>query len=229
MAALVAPWMAASQNAVAPSDVLPAPAGAQLERSLDAASSHPHHVWRDAPPFDRTGLVAAYIEIPRGDRRKWEFDMRANVRRIDRMIAAEVGGYPVNYGFVPQTISYDGDPFDALVLGPAIHGGALVYGRIVGLLVMDDEKGYDAKVVLSPVDGDGRATHRLTDTDRRTIGDFFARYKKGEPDRFSTVSGWGTVADGVSHVQTMRAFFGQCRGRTDPCRVRVAATTIAPR
>ena len=50
--------------------------------------------------------------------------MRANARAIDRMMPVDVGGYPVNYGFVPQTISYDGDPFDVLVLGPPLAGGA---------------------------------------------------------------------------------------------------------
>ena len=49
--------------------------------------------------------------------------MGANRRAMDRTIPAEVGGYPVNYGFVPQTVSYDGDPFDVLVLGPPIEGG----------------------------------------------------------------------------------------------------------
>ena len=91
----------------------------------------------------------AYIEIARGDRQKWELDMRANERAIDRVIPESVGGYPVNYGFVPQTVSYDGDPFDVLVLGPPITGGETVRGIIVGLMYMEDEKGLDSKVVLS--------------------------------------------------------------------------------
>ena len=55
--------------------------------------------------------MSAYIEIARGDRRKWELDTGANARAIDCVIPESVGGYPVNYGFVPQTVSYDGDPF----------------------------------------------------------------------------------------------------------------------
>ena len=50
------------------------------------------------------------------------------------MISERIGGYPVNYGFVPQTISHDGDPFDVLVLGPSLTGGELVRGVIVGLM-----------------------------------------------------------------------------------------------
>ncbi len=128
-------------------DELPATATARLASSLDAARPHPSHVWRDTPPTNADGTMNAYIEIARGDRRKWEFDINANARAIDRMIPEDVGGYPVNYGFVPQTISYDGDPFDALVLGPPLAGGTMVRGVVVGLMHMEDEKGLDSKVV----------------------------------------------------------------------------------
>ena len=74
------------------------------------------------------------MEISRGDRRKWEFNMRTNARAINRMIPVDIGGYPVNYGFVPQTVSYDGDPFDALVLGPPLPGGTH-HGLLLSLLL----------------------------------------------------------------------------------------------
>ena len=127
--------------AQAPASELPATAAAQLAESLAASKSHARHIWRDTPPLNDDGTVNGYVEIARGDRRKWEFDMAANERAIDRMIPEQVGGYPVNYGFVPQTVSYDGDPFDILVLGPPIEGGRLVRGAIVGLMLMEDEKG----------------------------------------------------------------------------------------
>src|SRR5262245_55310372 len=127
--------------------VLPATASTQLARSLEAAAPHTSHVWRDSPAVNPDGTVSGYIEISRGDRRKFELDMSKNARAIDRVISERIGGYPVNYGFVPQTISYDGDPFDVLVLGPSLPGGELVRGVIVGLMHMEDEKGYDAKVV----------------------------------------------------------------------------------
>ena len=82
--------------------------------------------------------------------------MAANRLAIDRLISEEIGGYPVNYGFVPQTVSCDGDPFDVLVLGPPLPGGELVRGTIVGLMHMEDEKGLDSKVVISPIDNEGR-------------------------------------------------------------------------
>lgn len=202
-------------------DALPSSAAAELRASLEAAARHPRHVWRDTPPLDAEGLVNAFVEIPAGERAKWEFDMRANERAIDRVLPADLGGYPVNYGFVPQTVFHDGDPFDALVLGPPLQGGRLVRGAIAGLLIMEDENGIDSKVVLSPVDADGQPLHRLNASARERIAGFFARYKRHEPDGFSKVSGWGTVEEGRAHVEVAHAFFLRCREPgAGPCRAR---------
>ena len=219
--AVVSASLTAQRGGTAP-DRLPATAVAQLITSLEVSRAHRQHVWRDTPPMNADGSVNAYIEIPRGDRRKWEFDMRQNARAIDRMMPETVGGYPVNYGFVPQTVSYDGDPFDVLVLGPALPGGTLVIGRIVGLMQMEDEKGLDSKVVLSPVDASSRNSEQLTPSEERRIGDYFKRYKAHEPGKFSKVPGWGTKEDGLSFVNTTHTFFRTCRrDATRPC-------TIAP-
>ena len=219
MAALVCGTTACGPRQSAP-DELPATAATRLASSLDAAQSHDRSVWRDEPPFNADGTVNAYIEIARGDLRTWEFDIRANARSIDRVIPDNVGGYPVNYGFVPQTISYDGDPFDALVLGPAVAGGAMVRGVVVGLMQMTDEKGLDSKVVLSAPGPDGQPLHALTPDDRRTIADYFNRYKQHDAAAFSVVPGWGSVADGRQYVATTHAFFVECRARAgQPCRV----------
>lgn len=161
----------------------------------------------------------AYVEIPRGDRRKWEFDMRRNARAIDRVMPVEIGGYPVNYGFVPQTVSHDGDPFDALVLGPPLPGGRLVRGLIVGLMFMEDEKGLDSKVVLSVPDRDGRPTHQLTAATQELIAGYFRRYKAHEPGAFSHVPGWGSVEQGLAHVTATHDFFLKCRGKQGDCEV----------
>ena len=185
------------------------------------AAPHARHVWRDEAPTNADGTVNGYIEISRGDRRKWEFDMRANTRAIDRVIPRQIGGYPVNYGFVPQTVSYDGDPFDVLVLGPPIAGGELIRGVIVGLMYMEDEKGHDAKVVLSPIGRNGRPEHELTEPIRDRIADYFRIYKRGQPGKFSKVPGWGSAEEGREYVVITHAFFRDCR-RTDagaPCKV----------
>jgi inorganic pyrophosphatase len=220
VAIVVSGIAAAGQSGGPAPDVLPAAATTRLAESLDAARPHRQHVWRDAPPTNADGTVNGYIEISRGDRRKWEFNMAANARQIDRVIAADVGGFPVNYGFVPQTVSYDGDPFDVLVLGPPLPAGEVVRGVIAGFMHMEDEKGLDSKVVLSPVGASGRPMYELTPADREEIAAFFRAYKKGEPGRFSKVPGWGSIDEGRAYVSATQAFFKACGSRAGAaCRI----------
>ena len=203
-----------------PPPVLPDFATKQLADSLAASKAHARHVWRDTRPFNPDGTVNGYIEIPRGERRKFEFNMRHNRRAIDRVMPRSLGGYPVNYGFVPQTVSYDGDPFDILVLGPPLPGGSLVRGAIVGLMHMEDEKGLDSKVVVSPLGRNGRPIYALTEDDRRRVGEYFKHYKEHEPGKFSRVPGWDTPAQGRAYVEATHAFFTRCRDKgTTPCRL----------
>ena len=229
LSAMLLPGVMAAQEYGRPPAVLPASATTALVISLKDAAPHGKHVWRDTAPINADNTVNAYVEIARGDRRKWEFDMGANRRAIDRMIPADIGGYPVNYGFVPQTVSYDGDPFDALVLGPALPDGSLVRGVIVGVMFMEDEKGLDSKVVLSPAATDGRPLYEVTDAVRREIGGYFERYKQHEPGGFSKVPGWGTKAEGLAYVSMTHAFFRECRRRAaTSCVVGNGARRIQP-
>ena len=218
VALVVGPFAATTPSP--PPPTLPAAATRQLADSLARSAPAASHIWRDVPPVNGDGTVNAYIEVARGDARKWEFDMGLNRRAIDRVMPPQIGGYPVNYGFVPQTISYDGDPFDVLVLGPAIEGGSLVRGVIVGLLHMTDEKGLDSKVVVSLPRADGGPTATLTDPDRERVADYFNRYKRHEPGKFSSVSGWDTPAQGRAFVETTHAFFRECRTPGVTCQVR---------
>ena len=214
------PWTVAAQDDERLLEVLPPQATTALARSLQLSSAHATHVWRDTAPINDDRTVNAYVEITQGDRRKWEFDMSANARAIDRMIPVDIGGYPVNYGFVPQTISYDGDPFDALVLGPPLSGGRVVRGMIVGIIYMEDEKGLDSKVVLSPVGRDRRPLHPLTSALQSRIGEYFDGYKRHEPGGFSNVPGWGPPEEGLAHIRRTHAFFVGCRQRAGaPCRL----------
>jgi inorganic pyrophosphatase len=213
--ALVAPLAMSAQENAEPPVQLPATAVKALAVSLEAARNYKTHEWRDTTPFNNDGTVNAYIEITRGDRRKWEFDMRANRRAIDRMIPESIGGYPVNYGFVPQTVSYDGDPFDALVLGPPLPDGRFVRGIAIGVMFMEDEKGLDSKVVLSRLDDAGRPLHQLTTAVRDEIAGYFRRYKREGRGTFSKVPGWGSAEQGLAFVRTTHAFFQQCAERIE--------------
>jgi inorganic pyrophosphatase len=200
-------------------EVLPSSATAALAKSVAAASSHSRHLWRDVAPLNADGTLNGYVEIPRGERRKWEFDMTTQERRLDRVMPDSLDGYPVNYGFVPQTISYDGDPFDVLVLGPPLPGGEIVRGVIVGLMRMEDEKGHDAKVVTSPVGPEGTPLFELSASDQEEMAAFFRTYKNHEPGKYSRVPGWGSAAEGLAYVRTTHTFFVHCQGRSGECRV----------
>lgn len=209
---------AAAQSSGPPPLTLPAVAGAKLDESLKAAEGVRNHFWRDVPPV-AGGLVNAYIEIPTGVRDKKEFDMRGNALAVDRVIPESIGGYPVNYGFVPQTVSYDGDPFDVLVLGPALKAGEMVQGMIVGLMLMEDEKGLDSKVVISRVDDDGKPLHALTSDDQDRIAGYFSKYKDADDDAktWAKVPGWSSAKDGYSWVMVTHTFFQLCRNRGGAC------------
>jgi inorganic pyrophosphatase len=212
--------LAAAQTAGQVPEVLPAAATTKLNASLAAAKAHATHVWRDTSPWNDDGTINGYVEIAQGDRRKWELDIAKNARAIDRMIPESLGGYPINYGIVPQTVSYDGDPFDILVLGPPIEGGQIVRGMPVGLMVMEDDRILDSKVVVSPVDAQGRPRYQLTDTVKRQLADFFNRYKQHIPGAVTRVPGWGTPQQGMALVRQTYAFFLQCRERKDACVVK---------
>ena len=201
---------------------------AKLIADLDAARQHARHIWRDVPPLNPDGTVNGYIEIARGESKKWELDVARNKRKIDRVLPRNLGGYPTGYGIVPGTISYDGDPFDILVLGPRLSGGRFIKARIVGVMCMVDEKGPDSKVVVSPIDEHGRVPYSLDASERERIGTFFNLYKKHEAakGKFSRVTDWGDAAEGLKFVETTAGFFARARARQSS--QRAPAKTNAP-
>ncbi|MGQ9804667.1 MAG: inorganic diphosphatase [Chlorobiales bacterium] len=95
--------------------------------------------------------VNAVIEVPKGERNKYEYDPELGIFKLDRVLYASVH-YPTAYGFIPNTLAEDGDPLDVMVM---THGatftGCLIEVRPVGLLKMRDDKGMDDKVLSVPV------------------------------------------------------------------------------
>ena len=127
------------------------------------------------------GYVEVRIEIPRGSRNKYEYDVKEGVFRLDRVLYSSVH-YPTDYGFIPGSCAPDGDPLDVMVLvEEPTFPGCLVRARPIGLLKMQDEKGGDDKV-LAVLNDDPRfeevrdlgqlAVHWL-----REIENFFRTYK----------------------------------------------------
>jgi inorganic pyrophosphatase len=186
----------------------PAPAGLDVKLSgyLEASKGQQRNAWRDMEPLNEDGTVNGYVEIARGDSTKWEFRIPLNRREVDRMIPKELGGYPINYGFMPRTISYDGDPADIVFLGPALAAGEIVKGRIVGVMRMTDTGDLDDKVVASPLDTGGGAAYRLEAADRERMERFFNTYKKHE-GKVTRITGWGDEKDARAFIARTRSFF----------------------
>jgi len=146
------------------------------------------------PPHE----VNTIIEVPvGGEPIKYELDKRAGTLVVDRFLYTAMR-YPGNYGFIPHTLSSDGDPCDVLVANTrAIVPGAVIAVRPVGVLMMEDEAGGDEKIIAVPV---SRLTQRydkvqtysdLPDITLHQIQHFFEHYKDLEPGKWVKVVGWG--------------------------------------
>ncbi|MDP1881814.1 MAG: inorganic diphosphatase [Bradyrhizobium sp.] len=150
------------------------------------------------PPHD----VHAIIEIPLGGVPvKYEFDKTSGAIFVDRFLHTAMF-YPGNYGFIPHTLSGDGDPCDVLVANTrAIVPGAVMSVRPVGVLLMEDEAGGDEKIIAVP---SSKLTQRydkvktysdLPDITLQQIQHFFEHYKDLEPGKWVKVVRWGGAED----------------------------------
>ncbi len=125
--------------------------------------------------------VNAMIEIPRGTRAKYEYDVHLGVFRLDRVLYASMF-YPTAYGFLPSTLAKDGDPADVLVLiSEPLNVGVMVEAMPIGVLKMHDEKGEDDKILaVASQDRSYREVRELEDVAKdelRLIEHFFRTYK----------------------------------------------------
>ena len=137
------------------------------------------------------------IEIPmNADPVKYEVDKHTGAVFVDRFMLTAMH-YPCNYGYIPQTLSDDGDPVDVLVMTPfPIQVGAVVCCRALGLLKMEDEAGGDAKLLAVPIDKLYPAYSRLRSVEdvsqevRGQIQHFFEHYKDLEKGKWVKIQGW---------------------------------------
>jgi inorganic pyrophosphatase len=137
--------------------------------------------------------VDVTIEIPQGSRNKYEYDHQTGQFRLDRVLHSSVH-YPTDYGFLPNTLSKDGDPLDVLVIVlDSTFPGCIVPARPIGVLKMRDDKGEDEKILAVPA-GDPRFDD-IFDLDnlhehwQREIENFFATYKLLE-EKDTELHGW---------------------------------------
>ena len=150
------------------------------------------------PPHD----VNVIIEVPvGGEPIKYEMDKEAGTLVVDRFLYTAMR-YPGNYGFIPHTLSGDGDPCDVLVANTrGITPGAIMSCRIVGVMVMEDEAGGDEKLIAVPAPKlTQRYAHVETYTDLpqitlQQIEHFFSHYKDLEPGKWVKIVRWGDAAE----------------------------------
>jgi inorganic pyrophosphatase len=155
------------------------------------------------PPED----VNVIIEVPiGGEPIKYEMDKASGALFVDRFLYTSMR-YPGNYGFVPHTLSLDGDPIDVVVCNTrAIAPGAVMSCRIVGVLMMEDEAGGDEKLLAVPSDKLTKRYENIKDIDdlpqitRDQIRHFFEHYKDLEPGKWVKVVRWGNAEEAKQMV-----------------------------
>ena len=155
--------------------------------------------------------LVCIIEIPKGSRNKYEYDPELGGIKLDRFVSASVV-YPTDYGYVPETLSPDGDPLDVLVcVSEPTFPGCIVPSKPIGLFRMADEKGPDDHVVCVPCSDPG--WNGLNDIDdlpgqlRAEIGHFFAVYKDLDQGRHSEVRGWADRDAAQETIERARKCF----------------------
>jgi len=166
------------------------------------------------PPYD----VNVIIEVPiGGEPIKYEMDKDSGALVVDRFLYTSMR-YPGNYGFIPNTLSGDGDPCDVIVANTrAIIPGAVMSCRIVGVLLMEDEAGQDEKLLAVP---SAKLTRRYDNVQNYTdmpaitleqIEHFFAHYKDLETTKWVKILGWRDaseahklVLEGIERAKTTK-------------------------
>lgn len=140
--------------------------------------------------------IHAVIEIPAHSRMKYEYDKEIGAIFADRALYSSVN-YPANYGFVPQTLSLDGDPADIFVISEHdLMPGIVIKCRLIGALVTEDESGLDEKYIavpvakIDPMYADVNSLEDLPQITRDRIKEFFETYKNLEPNKWVKVTDW---------------------------------------
>jgi len=148
--------------------------------------------------------INVIIEIPaNADPVKYEVDKETGALFVDRFMTAAMF-YPANYGYVPNTLSDDGDPVDVLVVTPyPLVSGCVVQCRPVGMLRMSDESGEDAKVVAVPHDKMYDHVQDVNDLPAHLLAQlehFFERYKDLEKGKWVKIDGWAGIEEAKAEI-----------------------------
>jgi inorganic pyrophosphatase len=164
------------------------------------------------PPFD----VNVLVEVPiGGEPIKYELDKASGTMFVDRMLYTAMH-YPGNYGFIPHTLSEDGDPIDVLIANSRpIVPGAVCNCRPVGVLFMKDEHGQDEKIIAVPSDKVSPIYRKITnysdlpDMLLSRIAHFYEHYKELEMGKWVKIDRWGDEAEARSKIERAVAAAGK--------------------
>jgi inorganic pyrophosphatase len=183
----------------------------QIERGDETMNIDALSAGADSP--DEINVV---VEVPiGGDPIKYEFDKASGALVVDRFLHTSMR-YPGNYGFIPKTLSEDGDPCDVLVANSrALVPGAVIAVRPIGVLLMQDEAGPDEKIIAVPA---SRLTRRydqvvqlndMPEITLRQIEHFFEHYKDLEDAKWVKILRWGDVGEAKSLIRTAQDRYRQ--------------------
>ncbi|WP_144206561.1 inorganic diphosphatase [Mycobacterium tilburgii] len=151
------------------------------------------------------------IEIPKGQRNKYEVDHETGRVKLDRYLYTSMA-YPTDYGFIENSLGEDGDPLDVLLLLPeSVFPGVLVEARPVGMFKMVDEAGSDDKVLCVPA-GDHRWDYiqdigDVPAYELDVIKHFFSQYKALEPGKYVKAANWAGRTEAEAEVERSFARF----------------------
>jgi len=162
---------------------------------------------RVTPGRDVPNDVNVIVEIPmNADPIKYEIDKATGALFVDRFMSTAMH-YPCNYGYVPHTLSGDGDPVDVLVISPLpLISGVVVRCRPIGMLRMQDEAGDDTKVLAVPIDKltsvyrTTRSPRDVPEAQLAAITHFFQHYKDLEKGKWVKVRGWVGAAEARKEI-----------------------------
>lgn len=164
------------------------------------------NLWKDIPAGDNPPeLLNMVVEVVSGSRDKYQYDLNLEALVLDRIIPSSVV-FPVEYGFVPQTWSEDGDPLDIMAVSfEPLQVGCIVKVRVIGALLIEDEEGVDPKI-LSVLVNDARFTgyRDLSDMhahELKEIEEFFETYKRLEPHKWAKAKEWVEAKEAMEIVK----------------------------
>jgi inorganic pyrophosphatase len=159
------------------------------------------------------------IEIPANHAPiKYEIDKDSDCLFVDRFMSTPMF-YPANYGYIPSTLSEDGDALDVLVITPyPVTPGAVIRARPIGILYMSDEAGRDSKLLavphskLTPLYNDVKEASDLPAQLLKQIEHFFEHYKDLEPGKWVKVDKWGNAKDAEAEIIAAREMYLKDKG-----------------